>query len=99
MLVYDDKDGVWVWTGRVFSISEQVTKFRNDYATFTTVDEWIRLRNIFLFSKDTIWKDDFEISVEVQNAVGRAWDCVCRGGNRKKVLEALDNLAEVLNKN
>ena len=99
MLIYDDKDGVWVWTGRVFSTSEQVTKFRNDYATFTTFDEWIKLRNIFLFSKDTIWKDDFESSFEVQDAVSRAWDCVCRGGNRQKVLEVLDNLAEVLNKN
>lgn len=98
MLVYDDKDGVWVWTGRVFSISEQVTKFRNDYATFTTVDEWIRLRNIFLFSKDTIWKDDFEVSPEVQDAVSLAWDYVCRGGNREKTLKVLDNLAEVLNK-
>ena len=96
MLVYDDKDGVWVWTGRVFSISEQVTKFRNDYSTFTTLDEWIKLRNIFLFSKDTIWKDDFGRSAEVQSAVGHAWDYVCRGGNREKVLQALDDLAEAL---
>jgi hypothetical protein len=98
MLVYDDKEGVWVWTGRVFSISEQVTKFRDDYANYATIDEWIKLRNIFLFSKDTIWKDDFESSVEVQSAVSRAWDNVCRGGNKQKVLQALDNLAEVLNK-
>jgi hypothetical protein len=52
-----------------------------------------------LFSKDTIWKDDFEVSPEVQDAVSLAWDYVCRGGNKERVLQVLDELAEVLNKN
>ena len=98
MLIYDEKDCVWVWTGRVFSISEQVSKFRDDYANFTKFEEWVLLRNLFLAHKQTIWKDDFEVSPEVQSAASLAWDYVCRGGNKQKTLQVLDNLAEVLNK-
>jgi hypothetical protein len=83
MVVYDEKEGVWVFTGRVFSTSEQVTKFRNDYATIATFDEWISLRNLFLAYKKTIWKDDFEGSPEIEEAVTIAWNHVCRGGRRR----------------
>ena len=98
MLIYDEKDCVWVWTGRVFSISEQVSKFRDDYANFTKFEEWISLRNLFLAYKQTIWKDDFEGSPEIEHAVSVAWSHVCRDGNKERVLQVLDNLAEVLNK-
>jgi hypothetical protein len=99
MVVYDEKEGVWIFTGRVFSTSEQVTKFRNDYAAIATFDEWISLRNLFLAYKKTIWKDDFEGSPEIEEAVTIAWNHVCRGGLKERVLQVLDNLAEVLNKN
>jgi len=98
MLVYDDKDGVWVWTGRVYSVSEQVTKFKDDYADFKTFEEWQHFRNLFLASKNISWKEAFESSVEVSKAADIAWSYVCRGGDKQKIFQALDNLAEALKK-
>jgi hypothetical protein len=48
--------------------------------------------------KKTIWKDDFEGSPEIEEAVTIAWNHVCRGGLKERVLQVLDNLAEVLKK-
>lgn len=98
MLVYDDKEGVWVWTGRVYSVSEQVTKFKDDYADFKTFEEWQHFRNLFLASKNISWKEAFESSVEVSKAADIAWSYVCRGGDKQKIFQALDNLAEALKK-
>jgi hypothetical protein len=98
MLVYDDKEGVWVWTGRVYSVSEQVTKFKDDYADFKTFEEWQHFRNLFLASKNISWKEAFESSVEVSKAADLAWGYVCRGGDKQKIFQALDNLAEALKK-
>ena len=98
MLVYDDKEGVWVWTGRVYSVSEQVTKFKDDYADFKTFEEWQHFRNLFLASKNISWKEAFESSVEVSKVADIAWSYVCRGGDKQKIFQALDNLAEALKK-
>ena len=98
MLVYDDKEGVWVWTGRVYSVSEQVTKFKDDYADFKTFEEWQHFRNLFFASKNISWKEAFESSVEVSKAADIAWSYVCRGGDKQKIFQALDNLAEALKK-
>ena len=98
MLVYDDKEGVWVWTGRVYSVSEQVTKFKDDYADFKTFEEWQHFRNLFLASKNISWKEAFESSVEASKAADIAWSYVCRGGDKQKIFQALDNLAEALKK-
>ena len=98
MLVYDDKEGVWVWTGRVYSVSEQVTKFKDDYADFKTFEEWQHFRNLFLASKNISWKEAFESSVEVSKAADIAWSYVCRGGDKQKIFQALDNPAEALKK-
>lgn len=98
-IVYDEKEGVLVYTGKIFTTSEQVAKFRSDYENISKFEEWVSLRNLFLVYKKTVWKDDFEGSPEIEEAVTVAWNHVCRGGNKERVLQVLDELAETLNKN
>jgi hypothetical protein len=95
-LVYDKEENVWVYTGRTFTVSEQIIKFKDDYANFKTFEEWQKLRNLFLAYKNTVWKEEFESSVEVENAVRIAFAHVCRGGNKERTLQVLDELAEVI---
>ena len=96
-LIWDKEENVWVYTGRVFTISEQIIKFKEDYADFKTFEEWQKFRNLFLANKNITWKEAFESSIEVKNAVDIAWSHVCRGGNKQRIFQVLDSLAEVIN--
>ena len=96
-LIWDKEENVWVYTGRVFTISEQIIKFKEDYADFKTFEEWQKFRNLFLANKNITWKEAFESSIEVKNAVDIAWSHVCRCGNKQRIFQVLDSLAEVIN--
>jgi len=56
-LIYDKEANVWVYTGKVFTVSEQIMKFKETYADYKNLDEWRKLLNSFMFHKQHDWAE------------------------------------------
>lgn len=56
-LIYDKEANVWVYTGKVFTVSEQIMKFKETYADYKNHAEWRELLKAFMFHKQHDWAE------------------------------------------
>lgn len=56
-LIYDKEADVWVYTGKVFTMSERIIRMKDREADYKNHQEWKDLISLIVFQKHNDWEE------------------------------------------